>query len=154
MVCPESTDVRHWAKWPVDGLYPYFPPMPESLPSTLHLLGPGIFLFLEFQNPIAWCNEFTFPVTLRGLGETFRKGKNREGGVWPLLEMAGSASHHQPANRALTLRRILHSGIFRTLDREEEASSWKPSCQVLDVTGPRRLQCYLSAFPTGHLDSQ
>lgn len=68
---------------------------------------------------------------------TLGKGRMGKVGWGLLLEMAGSASHHQPANRALTLRRILHSGIFQDLGQGgREASSWKPSCQVLDVTGP------------------
>ena len=132
--------------------------MPESLPSTLHLLGPGIFLFLEFsfKNPVLW-HWVHFPYDFEGVESDIRKGKNGEGGVGA-PPGAGCVFSPPPASKqgpSPCEGEAFTQEPFRTLDRFGEGPlDWRPSTQLLDVTGPWTLRCCLSTFPTAHLDSQ
>lgn len=55
--------------------------MPESPPSTLQPLGPGIFLFLEFsfKNLIPW-QWVHCPDDFEGVESDIRRGESGEGG--------------------------------------------------------------------------
>lgn len=76
--------------------------MPESPPSTLQPLGPGIFRFLElsFKNSIPW-QWVLCPDDFEGVESDIRRGESREGGGRLLWELARSAPQVCPLPTSL-----------------------------------------------------